>query len=305
MKIHPLADVQSKKIKTGTLIWQYCVIFSGAVIGKNCNICAHVLIEDDVIVGDNVTIKSGVQLWDRTRVHDNVFIGPNVTFTNDLYPRSKKASKSNGYTILEEGCSIGGNATILPGISVGKNSMIGAGAVVTQDVPDNVLVLGNPAKISKYLNDDGSFNDRNNENPPNYSLEDNIPFYEKNIFSVTDIRGTIAVLDLVNDLSFEVKRVFWVYDVPALETRGEHAHYSCYEFLICLSGQLDLILDDGKNKKTIKLNSKSRGIYIPKMIWACQTNFSKDAVLLVLASEKYKSEDYIRSYSEFLDAIKK
>jgi len=132
-----------------------------------------------------------------------------------------------------------------------------------------------------------------------------MPFYEKNIFSVTDIRGTIAVLDLVNDLSFEVKRLFWVYDVPALETRGEHAHYSCYQFLICLSGQLDLILDDGKNKKTIKLNSKSRGIYIPKMIWACQTNFSKDAVLLVLASEKYKSEDYIRSYSEFLDAIKK
>jgi len=150
MKIHPLADVQSKKIKTGTLIWQYCVIFSGAIIGKNCNICAHVLIEDDVIVGDNVTIKSGVQLWDRTRVHDNVFIGPNVTFTNDLYPRSKKNLKLNGYTILEEGCSIGGNATILPGIVIGKNAMVGAGSVVTKNVPENAIVFGNPARVIRY-----------------------------------------------------------------------------------------------------------------------------------------------------------
>jgi UDP-2-acetamido-3-amino-2,3-dideoxy-glucuronate N-acetyltransferase len=305
MKIHPLADVKSENIGKDTFIWQYCVVLPNATIGKNCNICSHVFIENDVIISNNVTIKSGVQIWDRIRIEDNVFIGPNVTFTNDLYPRSKIQSLSKELTIIKAGASIGANATILPGIVVGRNAMIGAGAVVTHDVPDNVLVLGSPAKIAKYLDDDGSFHYRDNQNPANYLSKEDGPSYEKSIFSVTDIRGTISILDLINDFPFDVKRLFWVYDVPAIETRGEHAHYSCHQFLICLSGELELTLDDGNNIKTIKLNSKSKGIHIPPMIWACQTNFSKDAVLFVLASEEYKSEDYIRSYSKFLNTVKK
>lgn len=145
--IHPLADVQSKDIGEGTRVWQFCVIFAQAKIGANCNICAQVLIENDVIVGNNVTVKSGVQLWDGVRIEDNVFIGPNVTFTNDLFPRSKVYPEQFPQTIVKTGASIGANATILPGITIGENAMIGAGAVVTKDVSAGTVVIGNPAKV--------------------------------------------------------------------------------------------------------------------------------------------------------------
>lgn len=139
MFIHNLADVQSKNIGQDTKIWQFCVVLEKAVIGRNCNICAHVLIENDVIIGDNVTVKSGVQLWDGIRIEDNVFIGPNVTFTNDLYPRSKKYPEKFLQTIVKKGASIGANATILPGVTIGENAMIAAGSIVTKDVPANTL----------------------------------------------------------------------------------------------------------------------------------------------------------------------
>ncbi len=150
-KIHPLADVKSTKIGSDTRIWQYSVIFQGAAIGDNCNICAHTLIEGDVVIGDNVTVKSGVFLWDGTRIEDNVFIGPNATFTNDPMPRSKiYPDKFKGITVMK-GASIGANATLLPGITVGCDAMIGAGAVVTNDVPNRAVVIGNPAKIIRYV----------------------------------------------------------------------------------------------------------------------------------------------------------
>lgn len=154
MFIHPLSDVHSSSIGMGTRIWQYSVILEGAVIGENCNVCAHTLIESDVIVGNNVTIKSGVYLWDGITIENNVFLGPSVTFTNDKYPRSKVYPDEYMRTHIKEGASLGANATILPGITIGKNSMVGAGAVVTKDVPNNVLVVGNPAKIVKVLDGD-------------------------------------------------------------------------------------------------------------------------------------------------------
>lgn len=149
-KIHELADVQTQTIGEGTRIWQFCVIFAGAKIGDNCNICANVLIENDVVIGNNVTIKSGVQLWDGVRIEDNVFIGPNATFTNDLMPRSQKAYRQL-QTTIKRNASVGANATLLPGITVGQNAMVGAGSVVTKDVPDGVVVLGNPARVVRKL----------------------------------------------------------------------------------------------------------------------------------------------------------
>lgn len=139
MYIHPLSDVKSKNIGQDTKIWQFCIVLEKAVIGKNCNICANVLIENDVIIGDNVTVKSGVQLWDGLYIEDNVFIGPNVTFTNDLYPRSKQYPEKFLQTVVKKGASIGANATILPGITIGENAMIAAGSIVTKDVPSNAL----------------------------------------------------------------------------------------------------------------------------------------------------------------------
>lgn len=151
MTIHHLADVQSKNIGEGTRVWQFCVILSGAVIGKNCNLNCHVFIENDVIIGNNVTIKPCVQIWDGITIEDNVFIGPNATFTNDLKPRSKQYPKIFLRTVVKVGASIGANATILPGITIGENAMIGAGSVVLKDVPANTLWVGNPAKHIKNL----------------------------------------------------------------------------------------------------------------------------------------------------------
>ena len=149
--IHRLADVQSKHIGKDTNIWQFCVILPNAIIGNNCNICANVFIENDVFVGNNVTVKCGVQLWDGVTVEDDVFIGPNVTFTNDLFPRSKQYPQKFEKTFIKKGASIGANSTILAGITIGENAMIGAGSVVTKDVPANTLWYGNPAKFIRNL----------------------------------------------------------------------------------------------------------------------------------------------------------
>lgn len=149
--IHTLADCKSSNIGVNTNIWQFCVIFPNAKIGDNCNICANVLIENDVIVGNNVTVKSGVQLWDGVTIEDNVFIGPNVTFTNDLFPRSKNPNWKLEQTIIKKGASIGANATILCGITIGENVMIGAGSVVTKSIPDGEVWYGNPAKFAKKI----------------------------------------------------------------------------------------------------------------------------------------------------------
>ena len=151
MYIHPLSDVQSKNIGEGSRVWQFAVILSKATLGINCNICAHTLIENDVVVGDNVTVKSGVFLWDGITIEDNVFIGPNATFTNDKKPRSKVYPESYARTIVKQGASIGANATILPGVNIGIKAMVGAGAVVVESVPDYAVVVGNPAKIIKYI----------------------------------------------------------------------------------------------------------------------------------------------------------
>ncbi len=148
---HPLSDVKSQDIGEGTRIWQFSVVLAGAKIGRNCNICAQVFIENDVVMGDNVTVKCGVQLWDGLRIEDNVFIGPNATFANDPFPPLKLKPKRLLQTIVRAGASIGGNATILPGITIGAGAMIGAGAVVTRDVPPYAVVVGNPARVVRIL----------------------------------------------------------------------------------------------------------------------------------------------------------
>jgi len=146
-------DIKSNKIGKRSKIWQYVVVLENASIGDDVNICSHCFIENDVIIGDRVTIKNGNQIWDGLRIEDDVFLGPNVTFTNDKFPRSKQSIKKFTNTIIKKGASIGGGATILPGITIGQNAMVGAGSVVTSDVKKNSLVVGNPAKHIRFLED--------------------------------------------------------------------------------------------------------------------------------------------------------
>ncbi len=153
--IHALAQVDTDQIGPNTQVWQFAVILAGAHIGDHCNINCHTFIENDVVVGDDVTIKSGVYLWDGLRVSSKVFIGPNATFVNDRFPRSKAHLQSFPQTILEEGCSIGAGAVILDGIRIGSRALVGAGSVVTRDVPANGLVRGNPARLVGWVDEQG------------------------------------------------------------------------------------------------------------------------------------------------------
>ena len=149
--IHPLSDCQNKNIPESTNVWQYCVVLPGAQIGENVNICSHCFIENDVKIGNNVTIKCGVQVWDGIELEDNVMIGSNVTFTNDMYPRAKNKNWTLLCTKVCKGASVGAGSTLLPGITIGENAMIGAGSVVTKDVPAGEIWVGNPAKFYKRI----------------------------------------------------------------------------------------------------------------------------------------------------------
>lgn len=162
--IHTLADVQTKKIGNDTYVWQYAIILSGAIIGDNCNINCHTFIENDVKIGNNVTIKSGVYLWDGLDIDNNVFIGPNVTFTNDERPRSKQYPSEFKRIKIEKNASIGAGSIILGGVTIGEFSMIGAGALVTKNVPSRALVVGSPARIVGWINEDGTKMQNNEEN---------------------------------------------------------------------------------------------------------------------------------------------
>lgn len=299
--IHPLADVSAELIGAGSRVWQYVVILPGATIGHECNICAHCLIEGDVVIGDRVTVKSGVQLWDGLRVGNDVFIGPNASFANDRFPRSRRRPEKFLQTILEDGASIGAGAVILPGITIGANAMVAAGAVVTRSVPPNAVVVGNPARIVGYVDAEqeasGYLSAERRETGTVETRVAGVGLYQ--MPRVADIRGSLTVGEFERTIPFAVRRYFMVFDVPSAETRGEHAHRECHQFLICVRGSCAVVADDGHNRQEFLLDKPDVGIHLPPMIWGIQYKYSADAVLLVFASHYYDSADYIRDYSEF------
>lgn len=295
--IHPQALCESTSIGENTRIWAFAHILPQAQIGTECNICDHVFIENEVVVGNRVTVKCGVQLWDGIFIEDDVFIGPNVTFTNDLFPRSKVYPSVFTQTIIEKGASIGANATILPGLVIGRNSMIGAGAVVTRSVPSNTIVVGNPAKIVGYVDDKNLSNEPVQKNIK-LSLVKNVALYSLNI--VPDMRGNLSAGEFGQQIPFIPRRYFIIYDVPTDQIRGEHAHHKCHQFLIAIRGSVCVKVDDGAHQEEFLLNTKAKGLYIPPMVWGVQHSYSNDAMLLVFASDHYDAKDYIRNYDKFL-----
>ncbi len=302
--IHPSADVHSTSIGEATRIWQFVVVLPQARIGRDCNICAHVLIENDVVIGDRVTVKSGVQLWEGLRVEDDVFIGPNVTFSNDKFPRSRQYLTSPLTTHVAAGASLGAGCTILPGLSIGQNAMVGAGAVVTRSVPANAIVVGNPARIVGYV-------DADRRAPTEAGPASEAPVQPTRVKGVTlhrlprvtDIRGSLTVGEFERSVPFPARRYFMVFDVPSVETRGEHAHHACHQFLVCVRGKLSVVADDGMNREEFVLDRPDLGLHLPPRVWGIQYKYSADAVLLVFASHYYDADDYIRDYDQFVDVV--
>jgi acetyltransferase-like isoleucine patch superfamily enzyme len=303
--VHANALCETKDVGAGTRIWAFAHVLAGARIGRDCNICDGVFVENDVVVGDRVTVKCGVQLWDGVSLEDDVFVGPNATFTNDHFPRSRVRPETYLRTTIRRGASIGANATILPGIEVGSGAMVGAGAVVTRTVPPNAIVLGNPARITGYVQTmagdrpaSASMSQPRGSSPSTTSIGVGASTLHQLRF-VHDMRGNLSVGEYERDIPFVPKRYFLVFDVPTPEVRGEHAHKLCHQFLICVRGSCRVLLDDGTYRREVALDRPDLGVYVPAMIWGTQHSYSPDAMLLVFASEYYDPDDYIRSYDEF------
>ena len=306
--VHPQSLCESPHVGEGTHIGAFAHVLPGARIGQDCNICDGVFIEHNVVIGDRVTVNCGVQLWDVTHIEDDVYIGPNATFTNDRFPRSKVHDQPLGDTRISKGASIGANSTILSGISIGRYAVVEASSLVTRDVPPYAIVTGTPARITGYVDSRRTQQKASQDGAVRVTRETLTALSVRGVTlrrfpSFKDLRGRLSAGSFVEDVPFTVKRFFTVYEVPSKYVRGEHAHKTCHQFLICVHGQLTLMVDDGSNREEILLDGPEVGVYIPPMVWATQNLYSENSVLLVLASHEYDPSDYIRDYDEFLRQI--
>jgi UDP-2-acetamido-3-amino-2,3-dideoxy-glucuronate N-acetyltransferase len=305
--VHELGLCESTRVGDGTRIWAFAHVLPDAIIGQDCNVCDHVFIENDVVIGDRVTIKCGVQLWDGVHIGSDVFIGPNATFTNDRFPRSRAYQESVLQTRVADGASLGANCTVLPGLRIGRNAMVGAGSVVTEDVPPHAIVIGNPARIVGYVDSTSLARATTHvvaENDKQEVIKLPVRGVTLHTLSrVDDLRGSLVAGNVPLQVPFVPQRFFVVFGVPTKDVRGEHAHLSCEQFLVCTAGSVSVVVDDGSSRHDLALDSPDVGLYLPPLTWAVQYKYSPDASLLVLASQPYDADDYVRDYDEFLLAV--
>jgi acetyltransferase-like isoleucine patch superfamily enzyme/dTDP-4-dehydrorhamnose 3,5-epimerase-like enzyme len=302
--VHENALLESDQVGGGTRVWAFAHVLPGARIGADCNICDHTFIENDVVIGDHVTIKPGVQLWDATRIEDDAFVGPNATFPNEPSPRSKQYLDEHPVTVVRRGASIGANATILPGLTIGQYAMVGAGAVVTRSVPPYAVVVGNPARITRYDGDVGSSRAGAPEGrqPLHPAIEVSGVSLHR-VPRIDDLRGDLVAREVGAGFPFVPKRCFMVMDVRSKEVRGEHAHRRCEQLLVCAKGSMASVVDDGVHHQDVLLDASEVGLYVPPMVCTTQYKYTEDAILVVFASDPYDADDYIRDYDEFLAEV--
>ncbi len=302
--VHERGLCESDDVGPRTRIWAFAHVLAGARVGADCNICDGAFIEDGAVVGNRVTVKCGVQRWKGVELEDDVFVGPNATFTNDGFPRSRQWIE-HPRTIVRLGASIGANATILPGIEIGREAMVGAGAVVTRSVPPHAVVVGNPARIKGYVQTSAPLAQSREPAAKTLGRRELAVrgVHVQRFAEFSDLRGSLTAGELPSDcVPFAPQRWFLVYDVPSREVRGAHAHRVCQQFLVCISGRVSVAVDDGEHRNEVLLDEPTLGIYIPPLVWGSQFRYNPDSVLLVLASHAYDPSDYIREYDTFLAA---
>lgn len=300
--IHPTAEIQGDStVGEGTRIWQNVIVLPDVKIGCDCNICANCLFDVGVRIGNNVTIKPGVELAVLMVVEDDVFIGACAVFTNTRYPRSGVRDIVRTPPRLCRGCTIGAGAVLLPNVVVGEGAMIGAGSVVTKNVPPYAIVVGNPAHIVGYVNAQKISGDCGANQVVSGGVIGKTGARMYEIPHFCDLRGDLNVLEFEKILPFPVRRMFYTYNVGSTDVRGEHAHKVCEQFLLAIHGSLHVIVDDGTHREEYVLDSPSHGLHLPAGCWGVEYKHSPDCVLLVLASLPYQSDDYIRNYGEFVE----
>jgi len=302
--IHPSAIIEpGAVIGLGSCVGAFSHIKPGARIGQECSLGNGVYVEDDVVIGNHVILGNGVQIGKGTLIEDDVSIKARAIITSA--PLSKSSLPLNSYqTTIKAGTRVEYNSTILAGVTLGRNSQVEPGSVVKRTVPANAIVAGNPAGIVGYA---ASAIPKVGFSLPGLADDKQSPLLLEvggcalyRLPLITDIRGQLAVTEFGKDLPFQPKRCFWVFDVPNREVRGEHAHKELHQFLICVKGSASVVLDDGKNRMELNLSQPNVGLHIPPRVWGIQYKYSPDAILLVLTSDIYLSEDYIRDYDDFL-----
>ena len=298
---HELAIVETPFLGEGTSVSAFARILNDARIGRDCIICEHTFIEGGVVIGDRVTVKCGVSLWNGTILEDDVFIGPNAAFSEE--PRHvDDGPPAPCRTIIKKGVFVGANATILTGLTVGEHAIVSAGAVLRNDAPPRAILMGNPARIEGYA-------DVSAEHPFRPGIPPSAGSHPAEVEGVVlhrlplidDVRGMLSFGEFQRHVPFAIRRYFLVFGVSSKLIRGEHAHKTLHQFLVCVHGRCNVVVDDGIHRQEFILDNPSIGVYIPPMVWAVQYQYSADAVLLVLASDYYDAQDYVRDYETFLE----
>jgi UDP-2-acetamido-3-amino-2,3-dideoxy-glucuronate N-acetyltransferase len=297
------AIVAPDQIGGEAAVGAYAVIEPGAVIGEQATIGTHAVVGRAVRIGRGVVVGSGATIDGATVVEDDVSIGPRACVGG-------AAHVAHGVvTVIRAGASIGAGATLAAGTEVGQGAIVADGAVVTRSVPRSAVVAGNPASITGYVNgENGETLEpvRHDVTPDGPSIRDTAVrgVQIHRLALARDLRGSLVAGELDDRLPFTARRFFVVFNVPSSEVRGEHAHFECHQFLVCIHGQVHVIADDGERREEVVLEDNRTGLYLPPMTWGTQYRYSADCSLLVLASHPYDPDDYIRDYDAFLAATR-